>query len=479
MNESKKPFPSTEKNSQVGADLLSSVVVFLVALPLCMGVAIASGVPVAAGLFTGIIAGLVVGPFAGCPLQVSGPAAGLAVIVYDIVQRFGVERLGVVVLIAGVVQLVAGSLRLGQWFRAVSPAVIKGMLAGIGILIFVTQFHVMLDARPSGNVLDDIIGMPDRVIKAFTQNEFESADVREFRTTHLRQVQSLRRRQIEINKQVVSLLPLDAEQEPEELASDLKVQIESRPVEFKQLAVEQQRIADGLSQINQMIRDFEGSHKSEKSVTIINALNASTEQMAHATADLTGGELLAAVQSQALTIEAFDTYLGSLKSHGLAAQMGILTIAVIVFWPLLAPKRLAPIPGSLIAIVLACTISALFSLPIVYVDVPLNILDEINLPTWQLLREMPWVAAIQTGVALAVVASAETLLCATATDRLHPGPKTQYNKELFAQGLGNCACGLVGALPLAGVFVRSTANIDSGGRSRLSAILHGVWLLCL
>ena len=82
---------------QIGAwrtDFMASVVVFLVALPLCMGIAIASGVPVAAGLITGIVGGLVVGFLAGCPLQVSGPAAGLTVIVYEVVQNFGIEMLG-------------------------------------------------------------------------------------------------------------------------------------------------------------------------------------------------------------------------------------------------------------------------------------------------------------------------------------------------------------------------------------------------
>ena len=119
-------------------DFLASIVVFLVALPLCMGIAIASGVPVAAGLITGIVGGIIVGSIAGCPLQVSGPAAGLSVIVFEIVQRFGLETLGIIVLVAGLIQLVAGLLKLGQWFRAVSPAVIKGMLSGIGVLIFVS-----------------------------------------------------------------------------------------------------------------------------------------------------------------------------------------------------------------------------------------------------------------------------------------------------------------------------------------------------
>lgn len=108
-------------------DLLASIVVFLVALPLCMGIAIASGVPVAAGLITGIVGGLIVGCIAGAPLQVSGPAAGLTVIVYDLVQHHGLEVLGIAVLVGGVLQLIAGVLRYGRWFRAVSPAVIHGM----------------------------------------------------------------------------------------------------------------------------------------------------------------------------------------------------------------------------------------------------------------------------------------------------------------------------------------------------------------
>src|SRR6187549_3613059 len=117
------------RGSTLKGDLLASVVTFLVALPLCMGIAIASGVPVAAGLISGIIGGLVVGYLAGCPLQVTGPAAGLTVVVYEFVREFGLEMLGIAVLLAGAIQLLAGMLKLGQWFRAVSPAVIQGMLA--------------------------------------------------------------------------------------------------------------------------------------------------------------------------------------------------------------------------------------------------------------------------------------------------------------------------------------------------------------
>src|SRR4051812_33844821 len=142
---------------RIKQDLLASVVVFLVALPLCMGIAIASGAPPGAGLITGIIGGLVAGGLAGCPLQVSGPAAGLAVIVYEVIQKHGFAALGPILVIAGVLQLAAGTLKVGQLFRAIAPAVVYGMLAGIGILIFGAQFHVMVDDKPRSNGLINLI----------------------------------------------------------------------------------------------------------------------------------------------------------------------------------------------------------------------------------------------------------------------------------------------------------------------------------
>ena len=103
-------------------DLVSSIVVFLVALPLCMGVAIASGVSPAMGLISGIIGGLLIGAIAGSPLQVSGPAAGLVVIVWDIIRDFGLEKLGLMVMLAGLLQILGGVLKIGGWFRAVSQS---------------------------------------------------------------------------------------------------------------------------------------------------------------------------------------------------------------------------------------------------------------------------------------------------------------------------------------------------------------------
>lgn len=141
------------------ADLFASLVVFLVALPLCVGVAIASGVPAELGLVTGIVGGLVAGMLPGSSLQVSGPAAGLTVLVYEAVQSFGVRVLGVLVLAAGLVQLGLGALRLGRWFRAVSVAVVQGMLAGIGLVLIVGQVYAMADATAPSGALGKIAGL--------------------------------------------------------------------------------------------------------------------------------------------------------------------------------------------------------------------------------------------------------------------------------------------------------------------------------
>jgi MFS superfamily sulfate permease-like transporter len=322
------------------SDFLASIVVFLVALPLCMGIAIASGVPPALGLISGIVGGLVVGFLAGCPLQVSGPAAGLAVMVYEMIQAHGIAMLGPLVLMAGIIQLVAGLLKAGQLFRAISPAVIYGMLAGIGVLIFGSQFHVMVDDKPKGNGLLNLLTIPQAVYKG--------------------------------------LFPLDG------------------------------------------------------------------------------------------------------SSHHVAAFIGVTTIVVLIAWNQFAPKKLKWIPGALVSVVVATVVSAAWSLPIRYVDIPANLLSAV---TWFTPSDLPGMllqpALWLTAFALAFVASAETLLCATAVDQMHDGPKTKYDRELMAQGVGNLLCGFVGALPMTGVIVRSATNVAAGAKTRLSAILHGGWLLGL
>ncbi len=325
--------------TRIRGDLLASFVVFLVALPLCMGIAIASGVPVAAGLITGIVGGLVVGWIAGCPLQVSGPAAGLTVIVFDVVRDHGLQALGPIVLLAGLIQVIAGLMRLGQWFRAVSPAVIKGMLAGIGFLIMASQFHVMIDDKPKGSGAENLVSIPAAVAKVFTPSDFTD-----------------------------------------------------------------------------------------------------------------------------------------LKSHQWAAAIGVFTILLMVFWQSLAPKKLRAVPAPLVAVVLASVVAALAALPVLYVEAPVNLWDDVRFPAWNMLAST-WTELLPVALLVAVLASAETLLCATAVDQMQQGPRTNYDRELVAQGIGNSFCGLLGALPMTGVIVRSSANVQAGAQSRFAAILHGVWLL--
>ncbi len=141
-------------------DLAASLVVFLVAVPLCVGVAVASGVPAELGLVTGIVGGLVTGVLPGSSLQVSGPAAGLTVLVYEAVDTYGLPALGVIVLAAGLLQLVMGALRLGRWFRAMSLSVIEGMMAGIGLVLIAGQLYAAAGLEAPAGGVDKILGLP-------------------------------------------------------------------------------------------------------------------------------------------------------------------------------------------------------------------------------------------------------------------------------------------------------------------------------
>lgn len=318
-------------------DVVSSIVVFLVALPLCMGIAIASGVPPAAGLITGIIGGIVAGSLSGAPLQVSGPAAGLTVLVWQLVQEHGLEALGAAVVLAGIIQITAGLLKCGQWFRAISPAVIYGMLAGIGVLIFASQFHIMVDSAPRGGGIANLLAIPEAIYKG--------------------------------------IFPLDG------------------------------------------------------------------------------------------------------SSHHIAAVIGLITIIGILAWTSFAPRGLRMIPAPLFAAICATAIAVIMQLPIKYVNVPESLLSTLNFPSAKAFSSLLNSDFLTQAVALAFIASAETLLCATAVDKMHTGPRANYDRELVAQGVGNLLCGCVGALPMTGVIVRSSANVEAGARTRVSAILHGVWLL--
>jgi MFS superfamily sulfate permease-like transporter len=130
-------------------------------------------------------------------------------------------------------------------------------------------------------------------------------------------------------------------------------------------------------------------------------------------------------------------------------------------------------------VVLGTAMAAVLSFPIALVDVPASLIDAMTWPSLEPIMDMGIDTFLLEGVAVAFIASAESLLCATAVDQLQTEVRTHYDRELAAQGLGNLVCGAVGALPMTGVIVRSAANVEAGAKSRMSAFLHGVWLLGL
>lgn len=318
--------------ADLGADIGASLVVFLVALPLCVGIAVASGVPAELGIVTGVVGGLVVGLLPGSTMQVSGPAAGLTVIVAEAVSTYGLASLGIIVLGAGLLQLLMGLCRLGTWFRAISPTVVQGMLAGIGLVLILGQVY------PAAGL--------------------------------------------------------------------------------EQPATTPEKFAD-----------------------------------------------LARMATVALTTPA--------GLGGLA--VGVLTVMIIVFWGRL-PGRLRLLPGPLVGVLAASAVAVGFGLPLQRIEVG-SLLESVNVPELAALDEIVGVGLLGSIVTFAFVASAESLFSAAALDKMHDKPRTRYNTELVAQGIGNTVCGALGALPMTAVIVRSSANVRAGARSRASRVLHGVWLL--
>ncbi|MFF9601972.1 SulP family inorganic anion transporter [Streptomyces sp. NPDC014684] len=313
-------------------DFAASLVVFLVALPLCVGVAVASGAPAELGLVTGIVGGLVTGLMRGSSLQVSGPAAGLTVLVFEAVKEFGLPVLGVIVLATGLLQVLMGTFGLGRYFRAISVSVVEGMLAGIGLVLIAGQLYPALAAKAPDSGLGKVAGLPRAFVRA---------------------------------------------------------------------------LGDGPA----------------------------------------------------------------LASLALCAG----TVAVLVLWRL-APAGMRTVPGPLAAVGLATAAAAGLSLPVATVEVQ-GLLGSLQPPPLSAFAGLASPALLGTIVAFALIASAESLFSAAAVDRLHDGPRTAYDKELIAQGAGNTVCGLLGALPMTAVIVRSAANVQAGARTKASRVMHGVWLL--
>ena len=334
----KKQHPMVNQSpfSNLKQDAPSALVVFLVALPLCLGIALASGAPLFSGLIAGIIGGLIVAPLSGSPLGVSGPAAGLAVIVYGAIEELGAyPTFLAAVIVAGIVQVLLGVLKAGVIGYYFPSSVIKGMLSGIGIIIFLKQIPHAFgydSSLEAGNYLDAIT--PSAAL--------------------------------------ISML--------------------------------------GLGILILWERPF---MKKMSFTTIIQ------------------GPLVVVVTGIVLKLY-FDGKEG---------------------WALVGDQ--------------------LVSIPVT--DGLSGFIGQFTTPDFNAFLN----PAIYTiGITMAVVASLETLLCVEATDKLDPYKRvTPTNRELLAQGTGNIVSGLVGGLPITQVIVRSSANIQSGGRTKASATLHGALLL--
>lgn len=158
-----------------------------------------------------------------------------------------------------------------------------------------------------------------------------------------------------------------------------------------------------------------------------------------------------------------------------AVALGAGTVAVLVAWRRM-PDRLRLVPGALVGVAAATAAAALLRLPVERVRVT-GVLQAVAPPGWGDFGVLASAGAVGTVIALALIASAETLFSAAAVDRMHDGDRTDYDRELVAQGFGNTLCGLLGALPMTAVIVRSAANVEAGARTRAARVLHGGWLL--
>jgi MFS superfamily sulfate permease-like transporter len=174
---------------------------------------------------------------------------------------------------------------------------------------------------------------------------------------------------------------------------------------------------------------------------------------------------------------AFFNFVSGEGDRAGALAVGLVTIAAMIGWERFRPARLRLLPGALIGVLAGTILAVAASLSVKRVEVPEAILSSLSMPgaaEWARLSEPTMIVMALT---LAVIASAESLLSAAAVDRMHDGPRTQYNRELGAQGVGNVLCGLVGGLPMTGVIVRSSANVQAGAMTRASAVMHGAWIL--
>lgn len=309
-------------------DVPASLVVFLVALPLSLGIAIASGAPLMAGLIAAVAGGMVAGAVGGSPLQVSGPAAGTVTVVAGLINQIGWPATCLVTIAAGVLQVLFGVSRIARAALAIAPVVVHAMLAGIGVTIALQQIHVVLGATSQSSAWANLRALP-----------------------------------------------------------------------------------------------------------------------------------------QSLTTQ-----------HGPDVLIGVLVVAILLCWPRL-PAKIRAVPAALVAIVAATALAAILRLPVERITLSGSFFDAITLPDIGAAAASGWAPVLLGAVTIALIASVESLLSAVGVDKLHTGARTDFDRELIGQGAANTVSGFLGGLPITGVIVRSSANVAAGARTRMSAVLHGLWVL--
>ncbi|MFD8245122.1 SulP family inorganic anion transporter [Nocardia sp. NPDC059691] len=307
------------------ADLPASIVVFLVALPLSLGVAVASGAPVAAGLIAAVVGGVVAGLLGGSAIQVSGPTASLTVVVAESVHQFGWAATCFITVGAGVLQILFGLSRVARAALAIAPVVVHGMLAGIGVVIALQQVHVLLGGSSLSSSFAALVGLPRQLLSVRT------------------------------------------------------------------------------------------------------------------------GDLC----------------------------VGLVVIGILVAWRF-APRRVRLLPGPLVAVVTATLLALVLPTRVEHLVLNESLLESLGLPA---VPSGGPAAVASTMITIALIASVESLLSAVAVDKMRPGHRTDFDRELIGQGSANVVSGLLGGLPIAAVIVRSITNANTGARSRAATVLHGVWIL--
>ncbi|MFF4617977.1 SulP family inorganic anion transporter [Nonomuraea jabiensis] len=318
--------PDTKSSwlSTLRHDVPASLVVFLVAVPLSLGIAMASGAPLAAGLIAAVVGGIVAGALGGSAVQVSGPAAGLSLVVVDLVQTYGWRATCMITLLAGAVQLLLGVFKAARAALAVSPAVLHGMLAAVGVIIALAQLHVVLGGSSQRSAVANLIELPGQIANL----------------------------------------------------------------------------------------------------------------------------------------------------HGHKVAVGLLTITVLALWTRL-PKRVKVAPAPLVALLVAAVTAWAFGWDVTRVDLSHSVTEW----AFPVLPHGDWHMIVGAVLLVALLAGCESLLCCVAVDGMHGGRRADLDQELTGQGVANMVTGALGGLPVAGVIVRSTANVQAGAHTRWSAILHGVWVL--